>query len=897
MKKILKIFGILFALLLAALVVLPFVFKDKMKALLLAQANQNLNAVVHFESVGISFWKDFPHLTVAVRGLSVSGVGEFAQDTLLSTEQIALTVNLRSLWSADGYEISSVDIHQANIYAIVLQDGRPNWDILKPSEAPSETAPKTPSQEEPLDFRLKLKKLAIQQTNIAYDDRQAKMFAGIHNLNINASGDMTAARTLLKLKTDIEKLTFQYEDVAYLNEATASLNLQMDADLANNTFTFQDNELNLNALSLGFEGFFALLENGEYDMDLKLKTGKVDLKELLSMVPAVHAKEFESLKATGEVNLAAWAKGKMTAEALPAFEASLSIQEGSFRYPALPRGVDNIQLAASAKNPGGTADQTVIEVKPLQFSMAGNPFSIQLHLATPLSDPNFDVKAHGVLDLRMVREVYPLDGVDLNGILNANLALKGRLSHIEKEQYEQLHASGTLKLSNMTLKMQDMPNVNLRQTTLAFSPQYLNLSETEIHVGKSDFTVDSRLENYMAFALRGKTIRGKLNLKSNLLDLNELTGQPSQPPPAPSAQAAAPESTMSVIEVPQNIDFELTTSVKKLLYDNLVLENVAGQVGVHGGKVDLKNLSFNTLGGSMVANGSYSTTANPKSPDFNAGFTINNLSFAESFRAFVTVQKMAPLFENLRGNFSGNLHINTRLDDTMTPLFNTMHGSGSLSTSHVNLGNIQVMGLIADAVKYPPLKNTNVRDLKINFQIKEGRLHTQPFNLNMGSSSLTLSGSTGIDQTIHYTGRISLPPQVGAAARVRNVDLKIGGTFTSPTVSVDTKALLQEAGKALVEEAQKLINEKMEIALANAQKQKEALVREAQRNADKAKAEARAQADALVKKAGKNPVAVAAAKKSADKLLQEADRNADAMVAKANRDGDALIEQARRVQP
>ena len=892
MKKILKILGVLFVLFLTALVALPILFQDKIKEMLLAEANKNLNATVYFESTSLSLWNDFPHLTVTIQGLSLAGVGDFADTKLLSADKISLTVNLRSfLFGSEGYEISSISIRGANVNAIVLADGRPNWDIVKASDAPVEAAPEAPAAE-PLDFKLKLKKLAVEQVHIVFDDRQGKMLAQIYNWNVHASGDLAANRSLLKLKTDIEKLSFKYEDVAYLNEAKFAAALEVDADLANNVFTFKDNALNLNAISLGFEGFVALPGDEQYDMDVKLKTGKIDFKELLSMVPAVYAKEFQSLKATGEVSLAAWAKGKMTAQLLPAFEVSLAIKDGTFRYPALPKGVDNIQLSVLAQNPGGTPDQTVVDINPLQFSIAGNPFAIQLHLKTPISDPDFNLKANGSLDLRMVREVYPLDDMQLNGLIHANLALKGRLSHIEKEQYESLNASGTLKLSNMTVKMKDMPNVNIQQSTLSFAPQYLNLSETDIRIGKSDIVVDSRLENYMAFALRGKTIRGKLNIKSNLLDLNELMGPPAPPaqPTQPATPAApAAESAMSVVEVPKNVDFELTTSIKKLLFDNLVLDNVAGQVGVHAGKVDLKNLSLGTLGGNIVVNGAYSTAANPKSPDFNAALKMSNISFSESFRSFVTVQKMAPVFENLKGNFSSNMQINTKLDATMTPLFNSMQGEGFIATSNVNLSDIKALAMLADTLKSPQLKNANVKDVKISFHIKEGRVHTQPFQLKMGTTSLTLSGSTGVDQTIDYTGKVALP----AAARVTNVDVKIGGTFDSPKVSVDTKALMQDVTKTLVKEARTVLSDKLGINLENAKKQKEAMVREAQLAADKMKAEARTQADALVKQAGKNPIAVAAAKKTGDKLVQETNKKADGLVSKANSDGDKLIEKAK----
>ena len=47
-----------------------------------------------------------------------------------------------------------------------------------------------------------------------------------------------------------------------------------------------------------------------------------------------------------------------------------------FRYPALPAGVDQININANVQNPGGNIDLTTVDINPFSFRLAGNPFSL-----------------------------------------------------------------------------------------------------------------------------------------------------------------------------------------------------------------------------------------------------------------------------------------------------------------------------------------------------------------------------------------------------------------------------------------------------------------------------------------------------------------------------------------
>lgn len=206
----------------------------------------------------------------------------------------------------------------------------------------------------------------------------------------------------------------------------------------------------------------------------------------------------------------------------------------------------------------------------------------------------------------MIKQVYPLDDMELNGTIRADMKMGGRLSYIEKEQYDRFSASGTIALSDMKLKMKEIPDVEIRQSLFTFTPKYLQLSETTVVIGKNDLTADSRFENYMGYALKGTTLKGTLNVRSNHLNLNDFMTA-STDTTTQTAQAVSPDEAASLIEVPRNIDFQMDANLKEVLFDKMAFTNMNGKLVVKDGKADMKNLSMNTMGGKVIMNGYYST--------------------------------------------------------------------------------------------------------------------------------------------------------------------------------------------------------------------------------------------------------------------------------------------------
>lgn len=891
MKKIMKTASIVLICILALMFVLPFAFQGKIKEIAIQEGNKMLNAEFGFEDLDISLFRDFPKASVGLENFWIKGKDVFENDTLIEAGKLQVAVNLMSLFNNQGFDISKVLLADTRVKAIVLEDGKVNWDIMKTDSTVTEESDTTTTTS---TIRIQLKKLSVENIGIIYDDRQSNMFAAIEGFNATCSGDMTAETTQLNLEALINALTFKMDGVPFLSKAHIGADINIDADLKNNKFTLKENSISLNAIKTNIDGWISMPAEAPMNMDLKLNTSDINFKEILSLIPAIYAKDFETLKADGTVSLNAFAKGEMTDSILPQFEADMIVKNGSFRYPALPAGVEDIQLAASVKNPGGVMDLTEIDLNQLNLQIMGNIFKMSAHVKHPISDPDFNLAANGTIDLEQIKNVYPLEDISLNGIVTADMNLGGRLSYIDKEMYEKFTANGTISLQKMLLKLKDIPNVSIDKSTFKFSPQYLNLSETTVHIGENDITADCRFENYMAFALKGKTLKGQLNVQSNHFNLNDFMTAEGDTVIAASDTTATNTEASGVLVIPKNIDFNMNVSMNEILFDKINIRNLDGKLIVKDGTANMKNLSMNTMGGSVVMNGTYSTTESETSPTLNASFAMNELSFAQTFKELDMIQKMAPVFEKLNGNFSGKMTLNTRLDSIMSPVLNTMDGSGSLHTKDLNLSGVEILDRIADATNYTGLKNIQVKDMALAFTIKEGRLYTQPFDIKMGNMNLNLNGSTGLDQTIDYTGKLKLPESAGKIASLTTIDLKIGGSFTSPKISIDTQSMAKQATTIVANKALETVGEKLGVDLSNAEKQKEALVNAAQQAAQKLIEEAEKQKVNLVSKAGNNKLKKLAAEKAGDAIVEEARKQGERLVEEAAKKGDALIEKAQK---
>ncbi len=891
MKKAIKIIGICILVFVLLLISLPFLFKGKLIELVKKEANEMLNAKMDFGNSGFDFFRNFPHATISLNDFYIVGTGDFQGDTLIFAKKIQATVNVKSFFGGSGYEISEILVEGAKLHAIVTKDGKMNWDIVKPDNEKDAQSDSSPS-----DFKMTLKSVRINGSDIVYDDKSMNLGLAIKKLNLNLSGDMTADQTLIKTDFVSESLDFVMDDIHYLSNIKASATIQLNADFKNSKYTFSNNTFKLNEIEGGLDGWFAIPDEEKMEMDIRLNAPKTQFKDILSLIPAIYSNDFKDVTASGEVVFDAYMKGIMQGDTLPSFDVKMDISNAKFKYSSLPQSLDKITLKTRITNPGGSADLTIVDVPVFHFELAGNPFDMNLHLKTPLSDPDFSLSAIGHLNLGMVKEVYPLKDMELNGTLDANMKVAAKMSAINNGRYDQVNATGNLHLKNMVFKGIMKDDVLIDKASLAFSPRYLDLSDSKIIIGKNDLSAAGKLENFLPYALKNETLKGSLTLNSNYLNLNDFMTENAGGTTSTSTSTSKGDtvSTGSFV-IPKNLDFVLSGNFKAVKFENLDMTDVTGQITVKEGKVDLKNVKMNALGGSMVANGYYDTGNNPQKPEVSIDLDIKNASFAKTFATFEAVKKFAPIFEAVTGNFSTSFKMKSLLGADFMPILTDLDAQGLLQSNSVEVENTEVMNLIASTLKNDALKDLKIKDLKLPFSISDGRVTTKPFDVNFTGGKMNLSGSTGLDQSIDYVAKIDLPQNL-TKGYANKVNLKIGGTFTKPKISLDAADLANQvinklAGSVLGGNDSTTVTEKVN---AEVGKQADEIRRQAKEASDKLISEARKQGENLVSEAQKtkNPLAkaatVAAAQAAAKRINEEAEKQSKNIYAEAEKQINSL---------
>ena len=887
MKKIVKIVAIVVAVVLVAAFVAPMLLRGKIAQIVKREANEMLDARVDFEKLDISLLRHFPRASLDLKGLTVVGAGPFEGDTIVAANRISVVVNPMSLFGDDGFEVTKVILAEPALHAHKLADGKVNWDIVKASgEEPA--AGEVSSEEGSSSFSLSIRDFRISDATIRYEDDSTGMRFSTAPLSLRLRGDMSADQTDLD-QTDLDlRLTagavrLVSGGIPLLSDAEAELDAVIAADLKNNRFTFSRNRLRLNAIELTLDGW-AEMKDDAVAMDITAGCDKVQFKDVLSLIPAFYTREFKNLTAGGELSMELWARGEMRGPALPAFELKTEVRNGSFQYSSLPKAVTDINIAARVSNPGSVMDKTVVDLSKFGLRMAGNSVAATFYATNLVSDPVFRASADGRVDLGAVKEVYPLEkGVDLGGLITADLKLSGRMSDIEKNRYERLGAQGTFVVEGVGLTLPNLPAVRIRRAAATVTPAAMTLGEFGLTVGRSDLSANGQLTGYIGYLLRDDVLSGRLYVKSELLDLNEIMdAMPSAEGGA--ADEEAPAEPVRAIEVPRNLNLSLNTDLRKVLFEKMTIGDISGEMRVAGGVLSLERLAMGVFGGRATASGSYSTAADPARPVLKLDAAVSGASFRKTFEELEMVQQLVPIFAKTGGDYSLSLDLGTSLDAAMSPDLRSLNAAGEIKSANIHVQNIEAFDALAKALGNDDLRKIEARDVAIRFSIKDGRITTQPFDLKMGGVNINLAGSTGLDQTIDYKARVAVP----GGKTLQSVGVNIGGTFSSPKITLGIREAAEEAVKNVVDEQiQKLTgSESLSEEIA---KQAENLRAEAKRAGEKLIAAAQEQRAKLVEAAAsKGALARIAAEKGGDKLVQEAEKQAANLEAEAERQIEKL---------
>ncbi len=815
-RKIAKITGLVLVVLIGVLIAAPFFLKGKITKLIKQKVNTSINATFDFADADLSLFSSFPNATVTLEDISLVNKAPFEGDTLFASKEVQLKMSVMELFKDANEPIEltylKIDGAQLNIKYDMAENA--NYDIAVDKGADAKASED--------NFLLTLQKYEILNSNVVYHDLASNMRLEISEMNHSGTGDLSLEKSELDTQTTA-LVSFEMDSTNYLNKNPVQLKALIGVDLKEFKYTFLKNEALVNQLALVFDGYVKMNEDNQ-EVNISFKTPSSDFKNFLAVIPETYSKNIENVKTTGNFTVEGAFTGIVDDLHIPQFKIDIKSDNASFKYPDLPKSVNNVHIDTEITNTTGITEDTFVDIRKLSFMIDQDKFNMVANIKDLMGNTKVDAHIDGKMNLANISKAYPVPSdLNLKGILTADISTAFDMATVEKKQYENTKTSGKLTLQGFEYKSAEIPNpVKLENTAVTFNPKTVTLNELKGTTGKTDFDVTGTINNLLGFMFNDEKVEGNFNLTSNTFALNdfmvaETTGEGTD------TTSKTPPVAEEKIKIPSFLDCTINATATNVLYDNLTLKNVSGTLKIKDEKAELVNMTSSIFDGKMAFNGEVSTKND--TPTFAMKLGMESFKIGETFKSLELFKVLAPIANILQGTLNSDIVLSGNLKDDFTPNLVSLSGNilASLFTEKIDADKSKLLSSLDGALSFIDFNKLDLKELKTALTFEDGLVKVKPFTIKYQDIAINVAGSHTFDQKLNYTATFEVPAKYlgkdisNLIAKIDDKSLEgltipitanIGGLYSSPTVSTDLTSGVKNLTAKLVEiEKQKLLNQ------------------------------------------------------------------------------------------
>ncbi|MFH6602323.1 AsmA-like C-terminal region-containing protein [Maribacter algicola] len=816
-KKILRIIAIVLLLIVAVLVAAPFILEAKIGDIIKNNVNSNVNATFDFKDADLSLIKSFPNAELGLHGVSLVNKAPFEGDTLFAAKDISLTMGIGELFKSAGEAIvlKNLSVDGAKINVKVNEEETANYEIA--NEDGNEEL------ESSEGFTLDLQSYEITNSEVIYDDRAAKVYLMVSDIQHSGTGDLSAVTSELDTKTDA-LVTFELDSTNYLNKNAIKLDALIGIDLKEDKYTFLKNEALVNQLPLIFDGFVKVNEDNQ-EVDISFKTPSSDFKNFLAVIPEAYSKNIENVETSGDFIVEGQFNGIVDEEHIPKFNIKINSENASFKYPDLPKAVSNVFIDTKIINTTGISEDTYVDIDKLSFMIDQDRFNMVANIKELMGNTKVNAHIDAKMNLANIAKAYPVPtDLDLKGLLDADVTTTFDMASVEQKRYENTSTNGKMSLRDFEYNSAEMANpVMLSSVAMTFNPKTVTLNELNGKTGQTDFNATGTINNLLGYLFNDEQVEGNFDLKSNTFALNDFMVEEE---PVESGETATTDSkttsTEEKIKIPSFLDANINASANTVLYDNLTLKDVKGNLRIKDEKATLSNMTSSLFDGKVDFNGEVSTKT--ETPTFAMKLGMNQLQLGETFKALELFDVLAPIASVLQGKFNSDITLSGSLTDDFTPDLAHLSGKvlAEVLATDIDTEKANVLKALSTKLDFIKMDKLDLKGLKTALNFENGIVTVKPFTIKYDDIAINVDGNHTFDKKLNYKATLQVPAKYlgsevnNLIAKIDDESLKdltipvvanIGGGYLSPTVTTDLTSGIKNLTAQLVEvQKQKLIS-------------------------------------------------------------------------------------------
>ena len=291
--------------------------------------------------------------------------------------------------------------------------------------------------------------------------------------------------------------------------------------------------------------------------------------------------------------------------------------------------------------------------------------------------------------------------------------------------------------------------IRMSKTAVTVDGPKITLKNASVRIGRSNMTATGDMMGVYRAMTKGEKLTAHLSLTSDLIDCNQLINSLSFPEDTTEVLTDSVPSEMKLFVIPRNIDFELQTDLKKVIFEKMLFENVHGAVDIKNQAIHLEDLSMRALDADMKAVMVYKA-GSPRGGYAGFDFKIRNINIAKLVDFVPALDTIVPMLRSFKGRVMFDVAADARLDSAMNIRIPTLRSAIHIKGDSLVLMDGETFAEISKMLMFKNKKENVFDSISVNVTVHEGNVTVYPFLVEIDRYKAAVGGEQGLDMNFNY---------------------------------------------------------------------------------------------------------------------------------------------------
>ncbi len=811
MKKVLFWIFFVSLFLVTTITVVLHVYEDEINQYAIDELNDYLKTDVTVRHMEVSIFHSFPNASIEFENVFIADAFETVEsnDTLLFAEKLYFHFNLWNVISGD-YKVNRLSMHNGQVNLRTTSTGDVNYAILKENEDTVES--------ENDNFRFLIELMKLENIDFALLNQSTNQDYQLKIKNARIAGDFAATTYQLKAEGDMQIERIKSNSLTLISNKTASLNLGLDINTEQQSYRFNQGDLNVDEMKFNLTGAI-----DSSAIDLNLVGQNIEIAQLMKSVLSNDAETGKQYEGEGTFNFMGKIMGPISRVEMPSITADFSISNGSLVERKSQLKIYDIGIVGSYGNAfGGRTEQ--MNLKKIELKLLNSHLKGTAHI-DDFAQPILSTKANGNLDLAAFHRFFGFQTVEeISGNVKLDIACSIRFFDPEyrKDKFEILSSNGNFTLSSVALKSSLSP---LRFSNISgeviVKEKDAAVKDFLIKTSKSDLLFNGALKNLLAYIDGSGSLGMIASLESDRLVLNEFIGT-SNP-----VQETGP---LTKFELPGNLNLNLELKLKNFDWDNHNFTDISGQFLLANKKVNVNQMRLKTLGGAVFGNLAL-TNGLDQGNIIEGVINFSGINVKKLFAEWDNFQQSTITDKHLSGIADGKIDLLLLFNPYFSLIEEQIFALSDIRIMNGELNNLETMKSVTDYMRSnnalklmlnkhidrfeEKLMQLKFSELKNQIEIKNRRINIPKMTIKSNALDVNLFGWHDFDDNIEYHfsfrfNQLKQKTEITEFGKVVDdglgliIYLTMSGTVDEPVFSLDSDERINDFKESLTLEKENM---------------------------------------------------------------------------------------------